>query len=76
MAGRKCTVCAHAKAQEINKAIVRGDSYRAISSRFGVSRAAAMRHRKHLAAQLFKLEEAKKLADARSLLEEIGRAHV
>ena len=71
MVGRKCTVCAHAKAQEINKAIVRGDSYRAISHRFGVSRDATLRHRKHLAAQLFKLEEAKKLADARSLLQEV-----
>jgi hypothetical protein len=44
MAGRTCTVCTHGKTAEISKAISAGVSFGDVSSRFGVTKAAAHRH--------------------------------
>jgi len=42
--GRACSVCTHARSADITKALTAGDSVRGISSRFGVTAAAAHRH--------------------------------
>lgn len=44
MAGRKCTVCTHAQAAEINKLLVANRSFRVIASQFSLTQAAVGRH--------------------------------
>ena len=47
---RRCTICEHAQRQDIDKALVSGESLRSLKARFGVSASALSRHRKsHLA---------------------------
>lgn len=43
--GRHCSVCAHAQRGEIDAALASGEGVRAVSKRFGISPAAAHRHR-------------------------------
>lgn len=63
---RKCTICEHPHRTEIEKAIVRNDSNRAIASRFDVSRGAVQRHTdNHLPAAIVHAEESK--AEVRSI---------
>lgn len=68
MSGRKCTVCEHEKAAEINRALLAGGSLRDIARRFAVSKDALFRHRQHLPAELVKAQEAKEIAQADNLL--------
>lgn len=42
--GRRCTVCAHAQREEIERALLEGGSYRDISGRFGLTRSSVQRH--------------------------------
>jgi hypothetical protein len=47
---RKCSICVHDLRSEIERSVVAGDSYRTVAQRFGVSRDAAVRHRRHIMA--------------------------
>ena len=67
--GRTCTICHHDDAHQINLALVRRDSYRAIASRFGVSKPALQRHsRDHLPKLLVEANHAIEAANADDLL--------
>jgi hypothetical protein len=45
----KCKICNHDRRQEIEQALFRGDSHRAISQQFSVSRYVVDRHLQHVA---------------------------
>jgi HrpA-like RNA helicase len=65
---RKCSLCIHARRQEIEQALLCGDSYRIVAQRFTVSRDAVVRHRRHLPAALVRAEELKEIAHGESLV--------
>jgi transposase-like protein len=70
---RTCTICAHEKRQEIDRAIVAGGSIRAIAGRFGTSRMALQRHKEsHLPATLAEAHEAEEVARADTLLDQVN----
>lgn len=68
---RKCTICEHPQVEAINAALVGGASYRDIARQFAVSKDALFRHRQHLPAELVKAQEAKEIAQADNLLEQL-----
>jgi len=69
---RKCTVCEHPQAEEINTALLNGVSLRNIAERYSVSKTALHRHKEsHLPADLVKAQEAREIAKADSLLDQV-----
>lgn len=70
---RTCTACVHADRQSIDEALAtRSDSFRTIADRFRLSKTALMRHKaEHLPAHVAKAAEAKEVASADSLLEQM-----
>jgi hypothetical protein len=69
---RVCTVCQHPKRAELDRALVAGEPYRHIASRFGTSTAALQRHKaEHLPVRLVKADEAAQAAEATDLLREV-----
>lgn len=69
---RTCTICRHEQRAEIDRALVSGESYRGIAPHFAVSEDAAERHGKaHLPARIAKAAEAKQVARADSLLDQL-----
>jgi esterase/lipase superfamily enzyme len=69
---RVCTVCAHPKRAEIDAAIARGETERAIAGRFSVARASLQRHRPHTAARVARTERAA-VRSLESVVEECER---
>lgn len=70
---QECSICTHSRRAEIDQAIARGDAHRAIAREFGVSRHALDRHKKngHIAQQIAKAAEAKEIAQAETLIDEV-----
>jgi hypothetical protein len=68
---RTCTVCTHAKRDEIDAALVAQEPIRDIAGRTGTTKSALDRHRQHVAAGLVKAKEAKETARADSLLDAV-----
>ncbi len=69
---RTCTVCAHPKRSEIDRALLDGMTYRTIADRFGLSETALKRHKaEHVPARVAKAKEAKQVADADDLLSQL-----
>lgn len=70
---RLCSVCSHPERAEIEKALVtRFDSFRTIANRFGLSKAALIRHKaEHLPGHLLKAKELAEIASADDLLREM-----
>jgi hypothetical protein len=68
---RKCSLCIHSRRQEIEQALLCGDSYRIVAQRFAVSRDAVVRHRRHLPAALVRAEELKEIAHGESLIAQL-----
>ena len=67
-----CTICRHEQRTEIEIAIVRRAPYRDIEGRFKVSKSAVARHAEvHLPEALAKSEEARKVADADTVLQQM-----
>lgn len=75
--GRLCSVCAHAKRLEIERAIVAGHSIRALAKQYGLSPSAIGRHRDtHLRKALGKaVEEARLDLDVDTLVAWTGALH-
>ena len=70
---RTCTICRHEKHQEIDKALVAGESYRHIAGRFDTSTAALQRHKEHLPGKLVKAVERQEERHAVSLVDQLDR---
>jgi hypothetical protein len=68
---RKCSLCIHGDRQEIEQALLCGDSYRTIAQRFAVSRDAVVRHRRHLPAALAHAREAREICNGNSLVDQL-----
>ncbi len=68
-----CSICNHPKRAEIDRAIASGAPNRRIAAQYGVSENAIRRHKKngHVAKKIAKAEEAKEIAEAKTLLEEV-----
>jgi hypothetical protein len=66
-----CSICSHPRRQDIEKAIVAGESNRRVASQFDLSEAAVRRHKKggHLPGKLVKAAAAKERRDAQELLD-------
>jgi hypothetical protein len=72
---RTCTICNHSDRESIERALLAGESFRNIASRFGTSTAALVRHRDdHLTQSLVKSHEAEQVARADSLLDDVRTA--
>jgi len=73
---QKCSICTHEKRQEIDQALINGDSFRYVSQRFSVSTADLHRHRHggHIAEALAKAQNAHEVAAADSLLDQVRQA--
>ena len=71
---RSCTVCAHPKREEMDRALVEGVSAAEISGRYRtVGERAVRRHRSnHLPAKLVMAEKAAEVAEADNLLDQVG----
>jgi len=68
---RACTVCIHPKRRAIEKALVAGLSIRDIAGQWKVSKSSVERHKEHIPAKLTKAKEAKEIAHADNLLDEV-----
>ena len=69
---RTCTVCKNDNRFEIDKAIIKGRSYRNIANQYSVSKAAVQRHAKnHLPSHIVRSEKAKELKEAGSIIDAI-----
>jgi hypothetical protein len=70
---RPCAICSHPERAEIDRAlVVDGETYRNIAKRWGMSAAAAFRHRaEHIAEQVAKAAQAAEAGDVRQALDVI-----
>lgn len=69
---RVCTICTHSERPAIDMMLVNGSAYRTVAERFGASPSAVLRHKSdHLPSTLAKAQEAKEVANADSLLDQI-----
>jgi hypothetical protein len=67
-----CTICRHAKRQEIDTALLAGQAYRTIANRFAASPAAVFRHGKdHLPKALVKAKATAEVVKAETLFERL-----
>ena len=70
---RRCTICGHAKREDIDAALVSGDPFRHISAQFGISTTALQRHKKaHIPESLLMAAGAKNVARADDLLAHVS----
>lgn len=68
---RRCTICTHEKRGEIERALIRGEPFRDVASRFGTSPSALHRHKtSHLAENLAKAYETTQVTRAVDLARE------
>ncbi len=76
---RTCTVCRHPKREDVDRALLRGESLRHLEKRVGIPRTSLWRHKRHSTAALARAGEAIEIAHAGQLAEEltalIGDAH-
>jgi hypothetical protein len=64
---RKCSICNHDRRQEIEHALLRGESNRAVAQRFTVASGAVASHLTHVSAALTQARKLKELEDGRSI---------
>ncbi len=74
---RRCSVCDHASRDEVDRALVAGESFRDIAGRFaGLTPASIHRHRgTHLAAIVRKARDSEDAARAESVLDQVRSLH-
>jgi hypothetical protein len=72
---RKCSICTHPKREEIEKAILRGDSFRRISTDFDVSEEAVRRHKNndHVSRKIAITEYETKVEYGSSIFEQLEK---
>lgn len=79
MSKKQCTICAHPKRNDIDKALVLpGSSLRTIAQQFQVSKYALHRHVKggHIAAKIQKAQNAREALEADNLLTRIRKRYI
>jgi len=70
---QSCSICIHPDRAAIDAALVRGESLRDIAGQHALSKSALARHKlEHLPVHLVRAKEAATVADADSLLREVG----
>lgn len=67
---RKCSICNHNRRQEIERALLRGESHHAVAQQFTISRGAVARHLKHVSTALTQAQEVEE--DGKSILRRVG----
>lgn len=73
---RPCSVCKHPDLNEINQALLKSDTLKSITVRFGPSKQALIRHRDtHIPKTLAKAKDAEKVVEAADLLQSIRSLH-
>ena len=71
---RTCTICKNKQCDEINEALIQGESFRAIAGQYAVSKTSLQRHKtNHLPVHLLQAKKANELADANTLVEQLQR---
>ncbi len=65
---RICSVCSHKARRKIDAAIVSGTSYRAIEGRFGASRMALCRHKRHVSMAIERASKRREVSIGESVL--------
>ncbi|SRR5579871_765188 len=73
---RICTVCCHPQRDAIDAAIIAGEPYRRIATHFETSEAAIRRHRAHLSSAMARAQDARDVARADSLLDQVRALQV
>ncbi len=68
---RTCTICRNERRQEIDEALVAGESLRSIALRFDTSHMAVRRHKEHLSGKLIKAAERREERHADSLVDQL-----
>jgi hypothetical protein len=68
---RRCSVCTHPHRQQIDQAIVSGNSYRTVAQQFTISRDAVARHRRHLSAAVINSLSSGSISAPQSLLAQL-----
>jgi hypothetical protein len=72
---RTCTVCNHERRDEVDRALLAGEPFRHIATRFGKSTAALQRHKAdHLLKALVKAKATQEILRADTLLEDVRDA--
>ncbi|MBT9156733.1 MAG: hypothetical protein DDT37_01721 [Firmicutes bacterium] len=66
-----CSVCKHSRLDEINAALVAGGTLWNIAEKFLLTMSSLYRHKQHMPAGLIKAKEAKEVAKADTLLEQV-----
>ncbi|MBS3948396.1 MAG: hypothetical protein KGZ57_08870 [Dethiobacter sp.] len=69
---KKCGICDHPQVEEINAALVEGVILRKITENFSVKMTALHRHKQHIPAGLVKAQEAREVAKADTLLQQVA----
>jgi hypothetical protein len=70
---RQCTICRHARREEIDASLLAGIPYRSVAQRAAVSPDAVFRHSRHLPGTLAASSKAAEVARADSLVEQLQR---
>jgi hypothetical protein len=65
---RKCSICNHDRRHEIEHALLRGESHRAIAQQFTAPRGAVARHLKHVSTALTQARKLREIEDGKSVL--------
>jgi DNA-binding transcriptional ArsR family regulator len=65
---RKCSICNHDRRQEIEHALLRGESHRAVAQQFTVPRGAVGWHLKHVSTALTQARKLREVEDGKSIL--------
>lgn len=66
-----CTICRHAQRRAIDEALIAGQPFRHIAAHYGTNTGALQRHKRHLPNGLTKAREAKEVAHADNLLDQV-----
>lgn len=67
---RKCTACYHPERVAIDKAIVSGESNRAIERRWGICKDSVQRHRAHIKKAVEKAGEKREILNGKSAIQQ------
>src|SRR5712691_8802315 len=68
---RTCTICRHEHRREIDAALVAGEAFRHIATRYDTSTGALQRHKEHLSGKLVKAAERREDRRADSLIDQV-----